>query len=49
MVEGLILNRTKSLVETKTHSGMESYYLQKIEEMETKITEKQNNLRRLEA
>ena len=28
---------------------MESYYLQKIEEMETRIIEKQNNLRRLEA
>ena len=49
MVEGLIINRTKSLVEQKTHSGMESYYLQKIEQMEMKIIEKQNNLRRLEA
>merc|ERR1719266_3125668 len=51
MVEAasLILQRTKSLVETKTHSGMVSYYLQKIEQMETKIIEKQNNLRRLEA
>ena len=49
MAENLILNRTKSLVEQKTHTGMESYYLQKINEMETKIIEKQNNLRRLEA
>jgi 26S proteasome regulatory subunit T6 len=49
MVDGLMLQRTKSLVEQKTHSGMESYYLQKIEELETRITEKENNLRRLEA
>ena len=49
MAENLILNRTKSLVEQKTLTGMESYYLQKINEMETKIIEKQNNLRRLEA
>ena len=40
MAENLILNRTKSLVEQKTHTGMESYYLQKINEMETKIIEK---------
>ena len=45
----LILERTQSLVEEKPTSGLESYYKKKVEELELKIQEKKNNLRRLEA
>merc|ERR1712070_699521 len=46
---GLILQRTKSLVEPKPEKGMESYFKTKIEELEMALVEKKNNLRRLEA
>ena len=51
MVEpvSLILQRTKSLVEPKRMTGLEPYYRKKIAEMEIRLVEKQNNLRRLEA
>ena len=51
MVEAtsLILQRTKSLVEPKKMTGLEPYYRKKIAEMEIRLVEKQNNLRRLEA
>lgn len=51
MVEdnSLILQRTQSLVEPKKQTGLEPYYLKKISEMEVRLVEKQNNLRRLEA
>ena len=45
----MILERTHSLVEEKPTSGLESYYKKKVEELELKIIEKKNNLRRLEA
>jgi len=45
----LILARTKSLVEVPPHKGMESYYKSKIEQLEMKLIEKKNNLKRLEA
>ena len=45
----LILDRTHSLVEEKVTSGLESYYKKKVEELELKIINKKNNLRRLEA
>ena len=45
----LILQRTKSLVEPKTSTGLEPYYMKKIAEMEVRLVEKANNLRRLEA
>jgi len=45
----LILTRTKSLVEPKSQTGLEPYYLKKIAEMEVRLVEKANNLRRLEA
>jgi hypothetical protein len=44
-----MLSRVKSLVEPKQKKGLQSYYVQKIEELEIKINEKKNNLRRLEA
>mgnify|MGYP000168006243 CR=1 FL=1 len=47
--ESLILSRTKSLIEPQKQTAMEAYYRKKIEEMEFKLVEKQNNLRRLEA
>jgi 26S proteasome regulatory subunit T6 len=37
------------LVEEKPTQGIESYYKKKVEELELKIQEKRNNLRRLEA
>ena len=51
MVEptSLILQRTQSLVAPKKLTGLEPYYRKKIAEMEIKMVEKQNNLRRLEA
>ena len=51
MVEdnSLILQRTQSLVAPAKQSGLEPYYLKKISEMEIRLVEKQNNLRRLEA
>ena len=51
MVEenSLILQRTQSLVAPKQMNGLEPYYRKKIAEMEIKLVEKQNNLRRLEA
>lgn len=51
MVEAtsLILQRTQSLVEPKKMVGLEPYYNKKIAEMEIRLVEKQNNLRRLEA
>ena len=45
----MILERTHSLVEEKPTSGLESYYKKKVDELEMKIVEKRNNLRRLEA
>ncbi len=45
----LILERTQSLVQEPTTSGLESYYKKKVEELELKILEKRANLRRLEA
>ena len=45
----MLLQRTKSLIEPKKQTGLEPYYRSKIEELELKILEKQNNLRRLEA
>ena len=45
----LILDRTQSLVEEKPTQGLESYYKKKVEELELKIIDKKNNLRRLEA
>ena len=45
----MLLERAKSLVETEQKDVMESYYKKKIEEMEMKIIEKKQNLRRLEA
>jgi len=45
----LILQRTKSLVEEKPHTGLESYYKSKIQALEIALIEKKNNLRRLEA
>ncbi len=45
----LILARTKSLVEVPPTKGMESFYKSRIEELEMKLIEKKNNLRRLEA
>ena len=47
--QSLILQRTQSLVEPKKQTGLESYFLKKIAEMEVRLVEKQNNLRRLEA
>ena len=47
--QNLMLQRTKSLIELKKQTGLEPYYRSKIEELELKILEKQNNLRRLEA
>ena len=47
--QNLLLQRTKSLIEPKKQTGLEPYYRLKIEELELKILEKQNNLRRLEA
>lgn len=44
-----MLGRVKSLVEPKKSKGMTPYYISKIEELEIKIVEKRNNLRRLEA
>ena len=44
-----MLNRVKSLVEPKKSKGLIPYYISKIEELEIKIVEKRNNLRRLEA
>ena len=51
MVEAtsLILQRTQSLVAPKKMTGLEPYYRKKIAEMEIRLVEKQNNLRRLEA
>jgi 26S proteasome regulatory subunit T6 len=37
------------LVEEKPSTGLESYYKKKVEELELKILDKKNNLRRLEA
>ena len=37
------------MVEEKPTQGIESYYKKKVEELELKIQEKRNNLRRLEA
>ena len=48
-VDTPVLSRVKSLVEQKPKKGLEPYYSQKIEEMEIKILEKKQNLRRLEA
>ncbi|TNV87098.1 hypothetical protein FGO68_gene1276 [Halteria grandinella] len=45
----LILERTQSLVAEKPTVGMESYYKKKVEELEMRILEKRQNLRRLEA
>ena len=45
----LIIEKTKSLVEEKEKAGIESYYKKRDEELEMKIVEKKNNLRRLEA
>ena len=47
--QSLILTRTKSLIEPKKQTGLEPYYRKKIAEMEIKLVDKQNNLRRLEA
>lgn len=47
--QSLIIQRTKSLVEPKRMTGLEPYYRKKIAEMEIRLVEKQNNLRRLEA
>ena len=50
MVEAdLILQRTQSLVQEKKTAGFESYFRKKIQELETKIAEKQHNMRRLVA
>lgn len=51
MVEdnSLILQRTQSIVAQKKQTGLEPYYLKKIAEMEVRVVERQNNLRRLEA
>jgi len=48
-MDNLILERTKSLVEAPVHSGLDSYYKQKIEEIEIRLIDKRNNVRRLEA
>ena len=48
-MDSLILQRTKSLVEEPSHSGLDSYYKQKIEEIEIRLIDKRNNVRRLEA
>ena len=48
-VDTPVLSRVKSLVESKPKKGLEPYYSQKIEEMEIRIIEKRQNLRRLEA
>jgi 26S proteasome regulatory subunit T6 len=45
----MILERTQSLVQEKPMTGLESYYRKKVEELELRIIEKKNNLRRLEA
>ena len=47
--DSLMIQRSKSLVEAKKQTGLEPYYRKKIAEMEIKVVEKQNNLRRLEA
>ena len=49
MLEEPILARTKTLVEQVPKKGLEHYYKQKIEEMEVRIIDKRQNLRRLEA
>jgi len=48
-VDTPVLSRVKSLVDQTPKKGLEPYYNQKIEELEIKIIEKKNNLRRLEA
>jgi len=48
-VDTPVLSRVKSLVESVPKKGLEPYYSQKIEEMEIRIIEKKQNLRRLEA
>jgi 26S proteasome regulatory subunit T6 len=48
-MKGLLLDRTQTLIKQKDQKGFEPYYRQKIEELEVKIIEKRNNLRRLEA
>lgn len=44
-----ILSRTKTLVAQKHNNGLEPYYRSKIEELEIKINEKRQNIRRIEA
>jgi len=48
-MKGLLIDRTQTLIKKQTQKGFEPYYRQKIEELEVKIIEKRNNLRRLEA
>jgi hypothetical protein len=48
-MKNLLLERTNTLVAPKSMNGFEPYYRNKIEELEVKISEKRNNLRRLEA
>jgi 26S proteasome regulatory subunit T6 len=48
-MKNLLLERTNTLVAAKSMNGFEPYYRNKIEELEVKIAEKKNNLRRLEA
>jgi len=45
----MILERTHSLVEEKPQLGIESYFRTKVEELEMKIIDKKQTLRRLEA
>jgi hypothetical protein len=44
-----ILQRTQSLQEQKPELGLERYFRSKIEEIEMRLNEKKQNLRRLEA
>lgn len=45
----MILERTQSLVEEKPQLGIESYFRTKVDELEMKIIDKKQTLRRLEA
>ena len=47
--QNLLMQRTQSLIEPKKQTGLEPYNRSKIEQLQLKILEKQNNLRRLEA
>lgn len=48
-MKNLLLERTQTLIAPSKQKGFEPFYRQKIEELEVKIMEKRNNLRRLEA